>query len=165
MTTTTRLTSKFRPKPNQVSWRFSRFAGRRSRARKLKIPSRRRATYDKTPLRLMASFETCPQMIGQIRVKTAQNCAPLTPNTSVYAHNSIEFVPSTSLKNLQNTALRRAPAKLIPRLSFRLPRCRASPRAGRHRRAGLKQHRRARDQKTQSRADKNKFAPRRVLHS
>jgi hypothetical protein len=56
---------------------------------------------------------------SQIRVKSAQNCAPFAPNTSADAHNSIEFVPTCSSKTLQNTTLPRTPAKLSPRISLR----------------------------------------------
>jgi hypothetical protein len=70
----------------------------------------------------LASLETGPPISGQIGVKSAQNRAPVAPNTSVHAHNSIEFVPPCSSKTLENTARRSTPAKLFRRLSFRFPR-------------------------------------------
>jgi hypothetical protein len=89
--------------------------------------------------------------------KARKNCAPFAPKMSVYAHNSIEFVPPCTSKIPENTAFRTTPAKLIPRLSSRF--CDV---AGRRRPVAIwlvaaggpatKQHRRARDQKAQSRA-------------
>jgi hypothetical protein len=75
----------------------------------------------KTSPAFLASLETCPKADSRIGVICAQNCAPLRPNASVYAHNSIEFVPPSTSKTPENTVLPQAPAKLIRRISCHFP--------------------------------------------
>jgi hypothetical protein len=136
-----RLTPNHPRTADGLSWRLPRFARRRSRARKQETEPRRRAfsfivprlpladiphsAFRQSPIQsrpaLLASLEISPQIGAQIRVKSAQNRAPFAPNSSASAHNSIEFVPPYTSKTLEITVLRRMPAKLIPRLSFRFP--------------------------------------------
>jgi hypothetical protein len=163
-----RLTPNHPPNTEGVSWRFPRFAGRRSGARKpvtqLRRPAQRpRIVAVATPscppgflrdLVCRSSFgpsslfrhslrpspfpprppDTTPDFPASLEISTVihidvcksvskarKTCAPLAPNTSARAHNSTEFVPPCASTTLENTALPRAPAKLIPRLSCHFP--------------------------------------------
>jgi hypothetical protein len=72
-----------------VSWRFSRFLRRRAQ----------RPITDRPAHRPPWCMRAKRARSFQIRVKSAQNCAPLAPNTSASAHNSTEFVPPTASKD------------------------------------------------------------------